>query len=157
MTPDEKKRAQRLFEILLGKSGRTESLKDLMDAAQSFEAFRVLLVRSHRDHTDLTAVFEDWRRGVERYETEFDEREMLHDLELLFLKQREIEKLLKANEAALLEKLHAVDASAVQLSDLSSKIRETRVAIGEYRHRVKLLAGTKGIEEKGNGVARASG
>jgi phage shock protein A len=154
MTPDNDTRQQRLFDLLLGRGARKEQLGVLASQAQSFADFRVLLVCESSKDDVLAEVLEEWRRRTTSSLQANDDREVMHDLEVLAIKQAEVEKLLRASEASLINNLRAVDVSAAELADLGKKVREIRTAISEYRRRVSELATNKSTQEKSNGLAR---
>jgi hypothetical protein len=154
MTPDDSSKAARLYELLLGRAGQKEQLQSLLDGSESYAEFRVLLLRECKDLEGLSAVAAAWGRQLATLRVVTDDRKVMHDLEVLSLKQAEVEKLLKANEATLLAKLRAVDASAGELAELSAKVRDIRVAISEYRHRVSELATRAAAVENSNDIAR---
>jgi len=164
MTSDDENRSQQLFEILLGRSGRKDQFKAFLEQAASYGEFRVLLVSKTRGNDVLAEVTEGWRGRVVEAVAAPDDRDVMHDLEILAIKQAELEKLLKASEATLIGNLRAVDASATQLAELGVKVREVRTAISEYRTRMAELAASKmatkaaskTTQEKVNGVSRAS-
>ena len=140
MTPDDLRRAQRLYELLLGRSGRKEQLRELTDRVERFEDFRISLVRQCEASEAFSDVLVDWRRRVAAWGAETDDRKLMHDLEILSLKQVEIEKLLKANEATLMNKLRALDADATGLVELNRSVRKIRAAIEEHRKNLWDLA-----------------
>jgi len=157
MTTDADKRMQRLFELLLARNGRKDQLKALTERAESYSDFRVLLVSECASDGSFAEVLECWQRKVAAILTGIDGREMLHDLEVLAIKQAEIEKQLRVSEASLISNLRAVDASATELASLSSKVREVRTAISEYRKRIaELAASTEIAQERTSGLTRTS-
>jgi hypothetical protein len=153
MTGDDRNKARTLYELLAGRGARKDSFNSLVDRAKSFAEFRVLLVCDLKDNKALAAVADQWRRRVAAWVVDADDRKLMHDLEVLSLRQVEIEKLLKANEAALMGKLREVDASASELATLSEKVRESRSVITEYRNRLAELANTARTREITNGIA----
>jgi hypothetical protein len=140
MTPDEVQKTQRLYELLVGRAGRKEQLRKLTELCESFEGFRVSLVCQRENSGTLSGVLADWRRRIAAWVTELDDRKLLHDLEILSLKQIAIEKLLEDNEAALMSKLRALDADATGLAELTQRVRDMRTAIEEHRQRLSHLA-----------------
>ena len=140
MTADDADRARRLYELLLGRSGRKEQLRKMIEEAEAFADFRVMLVRNGEEHEGLAEVLSDWRRRLAAWHTETDDRKLLHDLEVLMLKQRDIEKLLKANESILIDKLRALDSAATELLELNQKVREVRAAMEAHRQLLSDLA-----------------
>lgn len=158
MTSEDEARAKKLFEILLGRSGKKEQLQALLKQAESFADFRVLLIDKYEGSGLLTEIAQSWRRRVATLTSETDDRELMHDLEILSLKQTQVEKLLRASEASLVDNLRAVDNSATQLATLGKEVREIRAAISECRSRVSEMATRKiiAVQEKTNGHTRAS-
>lgn len=153
MTADEEQRARRLFD-LIGTRGKGDQFRKLVERSESFGEFRVLLVMEG----ELTkGVKGEWRRKLSEARVETDGRSALHDLEILSLKQVELEALLRANEATLIEKLRVLDESARELTQLASSVREIRAALAEYRLSISELAGRVPEAEVHNGLTRAGG
>ena len=140
MTQADLQKCQRLYELLLGRNGRKDQLRRLTERAESFEHFRLRLIHECKDNKVLVAVVAGWRRRLADWSVETDDRKLMHDLELLTLKQVEIEKLLKASEASLIDKLRALDAGATGLVELTRSVHEVRAAIEEHRRRLADVA-----------------
>jgi hypothetical protein len=140
MTQDDAQRAQRLHEILLERNGRKEQIRELTERVNGFDAFRISLVRRFEANEALAGVLAEWRRRLAVWTAETDDRKLMHDIEVLSLKQVEIEKLLRAREETLVNKLRALDEEATGLVELNRSVREVRSAIEEHRKRLADLS-----------------
>ena len=133
MTPESIDRAHRLLEVLSRKKPRSGDLDRIAAGADSFEAFRIRLVLSGVLGEVGTDVMKCWRDHAGGRRTAPAANDLLHTLEHLSSRQKDLERQLQEQDAAIRAKFGDMDGITGQIAGLQKRSREVARLMVRYR------------------------
>jgi hypothetical protein len=136
MTHDEQDRCARLVRHLTGRAPKPDELKALMAGVGSFAEFRIHALVTLEAIPGRDAVLDAWRNAIHRPEARADGNDLLHAIELLRERHRQLDSQLLRSEEEMLDKLRAIDKLATHQSELRRELDEMAGLITRYRERL---------------------
>lgn len=136
MTHDEQDRCARLLRHLTGRTPKADELKALTAEVGSLAEFRIHALLALESVPGRDAVIAAWRKATHRTEARADGNELMHAIELLGERHRQLDAQLLRTEEEMLDKLRAIDTLATHQSDLRRELDEMASLITRYRERL---------------------
>lgn len=141
MTPEAIALAQRLLALLSGKKPKRADIDRIAAGAASFEDFRVRLVLSGALGEAGTEVMRRWQDRVSARRAAPVASDLLHTLEHLSSRQRDLERQLQEQDGAIRAKLIAIDTITGQLAELQRQSHKVGRLVAHYRAAIVRLSG----------------
>jgi hypothetical protein len=140
MNEPERIRCEEYSRAVFGKSVKNGDFEDLVKGSSSFEEFRIRVVQEFANKSEHSKkVVVRWQSTVVKREDFPDANILLHKLESLAQKQIDIERQIREANAALLDRLQALDAAAAAQSGWRTSLDEIRTQIAEIRNGLEHL------------------
>lgn len=136
MTHDDQDKCARLVRHLTGRSPKPDELKALLADVGSFAEFRVHALLALESIPGRDVVIARWRAATRNPEARADGNELMHAIELLGERHRQLDAQLLRTEEEMLDKLRAIDKLATHQSDLRRELDEMASLITRYRERM---------------------
>lgn len=135
----DRSRCVEFAQLFLGNNFQTGSVNQTIDECGSFSSFRVRFISESVDSIESTRqVVTKWRESIQsKRQIPNDKDDLTHTIELLVVRQGEIERLIKESTADMLEKLRAIDSLATIKERVLSNLSEVNDLIFQFQKQLK--------------------
>lgn len=128
MNEREKLQCRELARLLLGESGGGSDVENLIERSSALPNFRIaLMLKFEGSNASIKRIVAKWRESVYSSEPSDDGSDLRHAVEVMTLKQTEIESTLRQSTSEMLDKLKTIDS----FTTIQAAMRDELAVMGD--------------------------
>ena len=137
MLDKHKQYCREFSQLILGKVAEKDEVERLIDCYETFIEFRVALVLKFEGKVDtFKKITSKWRDSIQCYPVAIDVNDLTHTMELLALRQSDIEHSLRESTAQMLDKLKAIDTLTTLQTNMRDRLIEMKNWITQLQQKI---------------------
>ncbi|AGX88345.1 hypothetical protein [Candidatus Symbiobacter mobilis] len=151
MIDNHKKLCREFSQLIFGKLKDKDEVEKLMDCYETFGEFRVAFILKYEDSViAFRKIASKWRDSIRCHQVAIDANDLTRTMELLSLRQSDIEQSLRESTALMLDKFKEIDT----LTTLQINMRDRLIEMQNWITQFQIKITQEGIDAtvRGNDV-----